>query len=76
MNFFSEDDRKRMLEILQRVDAEYKPLFTEEGEEVEDEEEIDEAVASLEERMAGLDLGTLHKFSLIVSYILQPGLFL
>ncbi|XP_038065555.1 zinc finger HIT domain-containing protein 2-like [Patiria miniata] len=53
----SEEDRKKMLEILQRVDAEYKPLFDEEGAEInEEEEEEDEATETLAERMAGLDL--------------------
>ncbi|XP_022108527.1 zinc finger HIT domain-containing protein 2-like isoform X2 [Acanthaster planci] len=51
----SEDDHRRMLEILHRVDAEYKPLF-DDGAEIEEDEEDSETAEMLEERIAGLDL--------------------
>ena len=50
-----------MLEILQRVETDYKPLFQD-----DDDDEDEEVAQSLEERIAGLDLGrqTFPKYSL------------
>ncbi|XP_033641703.1 zinc finger HIT domain-containing protein 2-like [Asterias rubens] len=50
-------DRKKMLEILERVETDYKPLFQDDEEEDEEgDEETEGGAASLEERIAGLDL--------------------
>ena len=47
-----------MLEILERVETDYKPLFQDDEEEDDEgDEETEGGAASLEERIAGLDLG-------------------